>query len=136
MRFYSNLKHLRSVRESKMTTMKKQSLVLLACMLLHLFSCEEEIIVTDFAFEEATIIDRDLSRWACGGSWVVAQAQDTFVVQSFPDAEIMASLEADMPGENLPIDVYIVVSHEPTSSCAVNFPDRVKELRAVQLREE
>lgn len=116
--------------------MRKLSLciVLLAC--LTAISCDKEEMAIDLAFESAEVIGRDASRWLCGGGWFIATETDTFTVQNIPDQEIETLLESSQLEVSPPLKIWVVFNHAPTSTCATEFADSVKEIRAIQLRED
>jgi len=121
---------------NKEANMKGMMKWVLALAFLPVLACENEQIVIDLAFESGEITGRDASRWVCGGGWFIATETDTFTVQQIPDEEIAMMLTQDQLGVERPIKVWVAIDHAPTSSCATNFSDHVKELSAIQLRED
>ena len=107
---------------------------ILAC--LPMLSCDKEELATDLAFESAEVVGRDASRWHCGGGWFIATELDTFTVQNIPDQEIESLLENAQLEVNPPLKIWVVFDHAPTGNCATEFADRVKEIRAIQLRDD
>ena len=119
--------------------MRRMRIWMLALAFLPMLACEQEEIVTDLAFEEGEMIGRDFTRWMCGGGWYIASGDDTVTVQNIDNQEIMSLLEQHEQSQltvEPNIKVWVVFDHAPTSSCATNFPDAVKEIRAIHLRED
>lgn len=103
-----------------------------------MLACSEEENVADLNYEAGEIIGIDPTFWVCGGGWYIATATDTTAVHDLGNQEIKDLLESSTRNGAWiePIKVWVVFENEPLSSCAINAPERIKDVHDLQLREE